>query len=476
MKFILFIDALDPRDVAQYCPEMAADMIGRYDVGVPRVTPNTVSQAMTGLPQEEMEMMRSTPLFEPAEDGRGWRTDGDKPVSIDEGPERNVNGDPVQGQRRVGIHPYSNILNDLDDEGVRVFQYGTPFCAFVDLDNGVSVHDEMTNPAAPEFMQFASPEVSFMEHDWDLVADSYISDTVLELETLKQIARQDSFDAVFLGYKHIDHCTHWYAPEIKRDLIRVLWGYIQDLREMGHEVMWWSDHGSQNKEEVFRINKWLKENGYLEYEVHLDKYDWAIESGMVDDNMSEQLTLQSPFVDVDWENTVAYSSDAFDSMVDVTPHATDEEIDGLVEDMAEHDAVANVWRKGDYLNPDSEKFWYAPGVIVERDDNVLVVGNVHPAVDAYVADVPDDWEDFPDDSMGMRSGVHSRYGCYGGDVEDSPEITDIHQLRDVMYNFVNPESITEDNGDEDSRPDVAESRLEALGYIQSDKQLLLQYC
>jgi hypothetical protein len=67
MKFVIFIDALDSSDVAWYVPEMAEDMEGRYDVGVPRVTPITVSQAMKGSKPSEMEIM-SRPLPESQED------------------------------------------------------------------------------------------------------------------------------------------------------------------------------------------------------------------------------------------------------------------------------------------------------------------------------------------------------------------------------------------------------------------------
>lgn len=463
MKFTLFIDALDPKDVQKYCPEMALDMKGKYDVGVPRVTPNIVSQAMTGLPPEEMEMIRSTPMFEPGEDSV-WKTEDGEPKTIEDGPERDTIGDPVQGERRVGVHRYQNILEDLDSEDVSLFQYGIPFCAFVELDNGLSVHDEMTNPAAPEFMEFASPQTSFQDDSWDLVADSFISDTVLHFETLKQIARQGNIDAMFLGYKHIDHCTHWYAPDIKRDLIKVIWSYIEDLREMGHEVMWWSDHGSQSKEEVFRINKWLHENGYLEYNVDLEFLEQARGKGMIEQNFDEQMQLQSPVVEVDWENSVAYSSDAFDSLVDVTPYASDDQINQLVQDLRSHPAIANVWRKGEYLDPDGEKFWYAPEIIVERGDNVLVTGNIHPEVSTYVSDVPEDWKDFQEDNMGMRPGVHSRYGCYGGDIPEDTDISEPYELRDVMYNFVDPENM--ESGDVDTDiSQVAEDRLEDLGYI-----------
>ena len=463
MKISIFIDALDPRDVQKYCPKMALDMKGKYDVGVPRVTPNIVSQAMTGLPPEDMEMIRSTPMFEPGKESV-WETEEGEPKSVDSGPERDGIGDPVQGERRVGVHRYQNILDDLDSQGVTLFQYGTPFCAFVELDNGLSVHDEMTNPAVPGFMEFVSPQTSFKDDDWDLVADSYISDTVLHFETLKQITRQGNMDAIFLGYKHIDHCTHWYAPDIKRDLIKVIWSYIEDLREMGHEVMWWSDHGSQSKKEVFRINKWLHENEYLKYDVDLQFLEQARNKGMIEQSFDEQVQLQSPVVEVDWESSVAYSSDAFDSLVDVTPHASDGQINQLVQDLGSHPATANVWRKGEYLDPEGEKFWYAPEIIVERDDNVLVTGNIHPDASTYISDVPEDWEDFQEDNMGMRPGVHSRYGCYGGDIPEDTDISEPCELRDVMYDFVDPENIESGNVDTDISQ-AAEERLEDLGYI-----------
>lgn len=451
MKIILFIDALDPRDVEEYCPEMLQDMAGRYDVGVPRVTPNTVSQAVTGLPPGEMQMLRSTPQFEPSPEG-GYRTGSD--------------GEWQPGERRVGLHRYPNLFERLDDEGVRVFQYGTPFCATIDLENGLSVYDEMTVDTAPEWMNFASPPTSFQEDDWDLIADTYLSETVLKFETIKQVTRQDTVDVIHLGYKHIDHCTHWHAPEIKRDLIRVLWEYVKELREMGHEVMWWSDHGSHAKHSVFRVNKFLAEQGFLDYEIDTEFLAAAEERGMVNRQFGDQLGLDHQLVEIEWDNSVAFSSDAFDSMVDVTPHASEEEIGAVREALAEHPAVKNVWRKHEYLDPDSENYWYHPELIVERDDHVLVTGNVDPDAATWIADVPDDWQDFPEENMGVRSGVHSRWGCYGGDIP-SVNVSEPHELHDVMWSFVDPDSITSDDGEPDVKQveDAPRDRLEALGYL-----------
>jgi 3'-phosphoadenosine 5'-phosphosulfate sulfotransferase (PAPS reductase)/FAD synthetase len=462
MKFVIFVDALDPVDVKQACPEMYNDMKDMYDVGVPRVTPNIVSQVMTGKKPEEMEMIRSTPKWEPSEEeDRRWKHEGGDPVEAEEGPERNPMGDPVQGQRRVGIHPYDNILESLDEKGVSVFQYGTPFCSFVDLENGMSVHDEMTNPAAPDFMNFASPPVSFMEDDWDMVADCYISDTVLELETLKQIARQENVDTVFLGYKHIDHCTHWYAPNIKKDVIKVIWAYIQDLREMGHEVVWWSDHGSQKKNQVFNINKWLKENGFLDYSVDEKFAEKLEEKGITDSNFDQQMQLDHPAVEVNWDGSVAFSTDAFDSMVDVTEDAKDAQIEQVKKELNEHPAVKNVWRKQEVMDEEADKYWYAPEIIVERDNHVLVTGNVHPDVPSFVEDVPDDWEQYPYDNMGKRPGVHSRHGCIGGDIPITTQIEDgkPHQIREVLEDFV---IIEEGNVDEKRQAELEREAKETL--------------
>lgn len=470
MKFIVFIDALDPSDVKSACPEMYEDMKGKYDVGVPRVTPNTVTQAMTGKKPEEMQMIRSTPMWEPSEkEGQRWKHSDGEPVQAEEGPERNLEGDPVQGQRRVGFHPYDNILTDLDDEGVSLFQYGTPFASFVELENGLSVYDEMNNERAPDFMNFATPPTQFMEDDWDIIHDSYVSDTVLELETMKQIARQDNVDAVFLGYKHIDHCTHWYFPDCKENLIQVIWAYIQDLRNMGHEVMWWSDHGSQNKEEVFNINKFLHEQGFLKYEIDERFAEKLKDRGVTQENFEDQMQLSHPAVEVDWENSVAFSTDAFDSMVDVTEKATDEEIEEVKQALKNHPGIANCWRKEEKMDEDAENFYYAPELIVERDDNVLVTGNIHPEAPVHVEDVPDDWQDYPYDNMGMRPGVHSRYGCFGGDVPEDAQVEDgkIWQLRDIMYDFVNPEEVASEGGEPEvqQREDQMNQMMDELGYM-----------
>lgn len=468
MKIILFVDALDPDDVEDYCPEMAEDMKDSYDVGVPRVTPNVVSQAMTGLPPEDMELLRSTPMFEPSEeDGQRWVHKDDQPVEAEEGPERTLEGDPVQGARRVGIHPYDNILEDLDEEGVTLFQFGTPFCSFVNLENGLSVYDEMNNDQLPAFMLFAEPELSFMDDDWELIHDSYVSDSLLELESVKQLARQDTVDVMFLGYKHIDHCTHWHFPDCKESLIQVLWAYIQDLREMGNEVMWWSDHGSQRKQETFRINKWLKEHGYLNYNVDQDFQQKLQEKGMMGElPLEEQFTLDNPWVDVDWDKTVAFSTDSFDSMVDVTEDASEEEIENLKRELEGHPAIANVWRKAELFDEVGDRFHAMPELIVERGENVLVTGNIHPDASTYRARGEDeDWEEFPEDNMGMRPGVHSPRGCVGGDIPDDTVIDEgkPFQLRDVMWRFVDPEEILEDR--EESGGEEVKERLQELGYI-----------
>lgn len=470
MKFVIFIDALDPSDVKSACPEMYEDMKGKYDVGVPRVTPNTVTQAMTGKKREEMQMVRSTPLWEPSEqEGQRWEHSGGDPVGAGEGPERSINGDPVQGDKRVGFHPYNNILTELDDEGVSIFQYGTPFASFVDLENGMSVYDEMNNRQAPEFMNFATPPTQFMEDDWDVIHDCYVSDTVLEFETLKQLSRQERVDATFLGYKHIDHCTHWYFPDCKEALIKVIWSYMKDLRNMGNEVMWWSDHGSQKKEEVFNINKFFHEKGFLDYEIDEEFNKKLKEKGVTEDGrFEEQMQLSHPAVEVDWKDSVAFSTDAFDSMTDVTENATDEEIEEVKEALNNHPAIANCWRKHEKMDEDAENFYYAPELIVERADNVLVLSNIHPEIPVHVEDVPEDWEDYPQDNIGMRPGVHSRYGCFGGDVPEDAEVEDgkIWQLKDIMYDFVNPDEI---EGAE-SEPEVRKKEdmnqmMDELGYM-----------
>lgn len=466
MKLVLFVDALDPEDVEKYCPEMAEDMVGKYDVGVPRVTPNVVSQVMTGLPPEEMQLLRSTPFFEPSEEG-GWEMNEEgEPEKAEEGPHRGLNGDPKTGARRVGIHDHENILERLDNEGVKVFQFGVPFCSFVDLENGMSVYDELSNEQLPAFMQFVDPEYTFREDDWSLIGDVMASDTVLKMESVEQLAREGDVDVVFLGFKHIDHCTHWHFPEAKEGLIQLLWDYIQELRRMDHEVMWWSDHGSKRKEATFRINKYLKEKGHLSYKVDMGFVEKARMYGETP-QFKEQISLGDGGVRIDWSETVAYCSDAFDSQVDVHPDASGEEIEEVVKDLRKHPAVENAWRKEERFDQEAENYWFMPEIIVKRASGVVVTNNIHPDVQVYRERPSDEsWQEFPEDNMGMRPGVHSQYGCFGGDIDASHRVEDgkPHQVHDIILDFVNPSEYEEDSQREEVEQEVKD-KLEELGYV-----------
>jgi len=212
---------------------------------------------------------------------------------------------------------------------------------------------------------------------------------------------------------------------------------------MDHEVMWWSDHGSQRRKKVFRINKWLKEKGFLDYKVDEEFAKKLKNRDVVDSPFSDQMGFNHPAVEINWDNTVAFCSDAFDSMIDVTENATKKDIEEIKNRLKTHPAIKNVWKKSEYFKGDESKYWFMPKLIVERGDNVLVTSNIDPDVKTFIRNAPKNWEEFPEDNMGMRPGVHSRYGCFGGDVPKDSEVDDgkPYQLYDIIWRFIDPESI-----------------------------------
>jgi len=62
MRFVIFIDALDPNDLNPWFEQYVTHI---YNPGIPKVTPNVVSQIMTGKNQENLKFMRSTPFNQP---------------------------------------------------------------------------------------------------------------------------------------------------------------------------------------------------------------------------------------------------------------------------------------------------------------------------------------------------------------------------------------------------------------------------
>jgi predicted AlkP superfamily phosphohydrolase/phosphomutase len=239
-------------------------------------------------------------------------------------------------------------------------------------------------------------------------------------------------DVVFIGVRTPDQYTHFqWHEEYRRELLKDIAFQVQQW-EQNHDVFWWSDHGSEEKKEVFRVNKWLQEKGYLNLDVDLEfheKFSEEMESrqpqqgGGMSEIIENQLAVHAPGVEIA-EGSQAVCADPYDSCIDVL----DDDLDlvALSEDMMDtgyYDRVVPTeeeWGDGPFRDT-------APDLVTLRADNILVTGNVHP------------------DPIGMgfhRTGVHSKRGAWGTTDEEFDRSGPVspRQLHGVIWEFVTGES------------------------------------
>ena len=145
MRFVLFIDALDSGDVESCSGILKDSFRSEYNAGVPKVTPNVISQVMTGNRQEDMPFIRSTPL---------------------------------KGKRETDLTGQT-ILHHGSDKGLKVFQYGIPLCSALSLPDGsFSTYDHfMKNRPVPAPLVFMPEKMNMLETDPEHVFHSMVDQT-----------------------------------------------------------------------------------------------------------------------------------------------------------------------------------------------------------------------------------------------------------------------------------------------------------
>lgn len=338
MRFVIFIDALDSKDLGSWLKD---NLITEYNPGVPKVTPNVISQIMTGNRQEDMKFVRSTPYKKPRE------TD-------------------LKG---------NSILNYATDKGLKVLQYGIPLCANIELPKGsVTTFDHfLGQQAVPPVLQFAKDNMNMGEDDAELVFHAYVDQTAALFSTMRSIARNKQFDIMFVGFQPIDAYTHWYNEKNRRRLIQVLEEELKDLSRYG-EILFFSDHGGTEKTKTFFINKWLEEKGYLTYEVDYRLNDFHRPEGV---KFPDQLTLPHHHVWIDWKNTKFFCNDAFDAMVDKTENATQEDREVVKKELMKTGYFNSVKLKEEIFDKDGKEYASCPDILPDAAEGVMVSCNIH---------------------------------------------------------------------------------------------------
>ncbi|MFW5889421.1 MAG: hypothetical protein ACOCUD_03475 [Bacillota bacterium] len=399
MKFIIFLDALDYNDLT---PWFKDNLITQYNPGVPKVTPNVISQIMTGKRQEDLEFTRSTPFKKP---------------------------------RYTDIKDETICHYAAKERELKILQYGIPLCANIDLPEGsFSMYDHFIHGPqniAPIF-QFVRENVSFLDDHPELIFHSYVDQASILFSTIRALARNGNFDVIFLGYQPLDAYTHWYNRENRIRLLQYLEEEIKDLSRYG-DILFFSDHGGQKQEKIFFVNKWLQEKGYLHYTIYEDLIEYHKElENKKEEKFPDMILPQDPFVKIDFEKTKFLCVDAFDCMIDATVNATEQDLENIKSELMNTGYFNSVNLKTEIFDKDGEHFEETPMIIADTALGVNASCNIHPNAEKGK------------NLENTRTGWHSHRGVVGSnDKELSTKISKPSDIYLLMKEFIDkqePES------------------------------------
>lgn len=386
-KWIVFIDALSPNDLER-CDFMPTTMQGRLESTPPRVTPKIMGSVYTGLDSAENGIMRKH---------AGGGADPDRPAQ-------------------------STIMERADKNGLDVLNLYMPYCIPQRLGDGSASigasaggKQNVTPQQIAAQVSIPGPQGDLVgEQRHDIVFDHFVDYTNQLFSTARTLA--PNFDVVFIGFRLIDSYCHFQydagadgrgaeVGERYRDrLAEIVDIQLKQLETKG-DVFWFSDHGATERTETFRINKWLKDQGYLDYKVDEDFRSKARDYGMLEGEqhpvktrVENQFVIGSPGVTMS-DDSKAFCADPYDSCITLKDESVKDE---LIRDLKKLDVFRDVYHKSELFDTEGKFYDDLPDIIPDRAEGVFVSGNVHP------------------DPIGMgwyRTGVHDKWGCYGSTTE-----------------------------------------------------------
>jgi hypothetical protein len=408
---VMFLDALSPRELTGILSDIEQ---GKMDSGTPRVTPRVMSSIYTGLPPSENGMMAVS---------RYGGSDASRPVK-------------------------STFIDKLTREGGSVLSMGMPFCIPFQSSNSESIlngqaiqGEEHTVPQNAERLVGTSAPVSDMISDHpDRVYASFRDNTASYFNRFKEAIREVNPDCAFLGYRLIDSYCHFNHTEsrggatYREHLIDDVASLVERVyNQIDGDILFFSDHGQTEMTDVFRVNRWLKDKGYLSYKVDYDFIDtfesvMGGESHPAAERVENQITFNSPGVTIDHENSDIICADAFDSCLTLLTDREDFDHVSFRDDLLSTGMYRSVDYRWEEYDEDDDLYETVPHVLPDRDEGVFVSGNIHK------------------NPIGMgyyRSGVHDYTACFGSTAElDVPKgrgrggMVTPEQMYSVITDFV----------------------------------------
>ena len=417
-KIVLFVDAMEP---TEYGAGWKDTERGLVDSGHPKVTPKVTSEVYTGK--------------SPSENGMGMV--------------HSIKGDMID--RPV----LPTIQEKLDAAGYNVGSFYMPYCTPLQTENQLWVGDT-TQGQVPSQHPLAQRCVTVPTggnlkeggDEVDIGFNNRVDDVMSRSANLTKMISLAELDVAFVAVRSPDEFTHFAWDSGYREKILQEIAHQVGRWEVNHEVLWWSDHGSEEKEDTFRVNRWLMEKGYLDVEVDLEfneRFKQEAGGDQQQDDIPNQLGIQSPGVEMK-ESSQALSSDPYDSSIDILDDNLDRQ--ELMDEMMATGKYKSVQKTEDVWG-DHQFIDNCPDIVTIRGDNVLVTGNIHP------------------DPIGMgfmRTGVHSAFGAWGttdDTLEREGDVTP-QELHDVIWEFVTGSSKME--AEVQRKVDEIESQMkQALG-------------
>ncbi len=378
---VVFVDALSPRELEGFLEDTYQ---GDMDADVPRVTPRVMSSIYTGLNPAENGMMAVS---------------------------RHGGADATRPQK-------STFIDQAVREGLNVLSVNMPFCVpFAGGNEGSILHGNALQGVQQTVPQDAGPMVNVPAPSADMIRDhpddtygSFLDYTRNLFTRVKETIRRGDFDVAFVGYRLVDSYCHFQHTETRngkpyrRHLIDHLQSLLSEVYSLiDGDLLFFSDHGQTELETTFRVNRWLRENGWLDYKVDDDFIDTLAEyrggeTHPVEERVENQVTFGQPGVKLLEEDSQVVCADPFDSCLTLLCDREEFDAERFREDLLSTGLYRSVDYRWERFDENAAFYESVPEVLPDRKEGVFVSGNLH------------------DDPIGMgyyRTGVHDRTACFG---------------------------------------------------------------
>lgn len=404
---VVFIDALKPEELNGFLEEIHQ---GDMDADVPRVTPRVMSSIYTGLDPAENGMMEVSKY----------------------------------GGEQTTRPKKSTFIDQSVREGMSVLSMGMPFSVPFQAHNPRSIlHGDALQGAQQVLPQQMSGVVNVPAPSADMIQDhpdttysSFLDQTRNYFTRAKELMRRQDFDVVFIGYRLVDSYCHFQHTEerngkpYRQHLIDHIQSLLSEINaQIDGDIMFFSDHGQTELTDVFRVNRWLKENGWLDYKVDYDFIDdfeeyQGGEQHPVNERVENQFTFGQPGVKLVEENSQVVCSDPFDSCLTLLVDREEFDEEKFREELMDTGMYRSVKYKWELYDEDADFYDSMPDIIPDRAEGVFVSGNLHK------------------NPIGMgyyRTGVHDRNACFGAtkqlNIPDKDAIKP-EDMYDIITDFI----------------------------------------